>query len=162
MNDKTRKAAARAGERQKRQRAENSPANEQIKLLFSLPCVISWSDGSTSQSPIGQVFYNEEAYSRYAEYKRSGKPYPLRVDAIEPDEAEQVKKSSIFPEGTTADERELMKTLCKDFSRSLEQYLEGKDPLQLAEEASKAFNAQAEEASKAMGADITDLEGAEL
>ena len=37
-----------------------------------------------------------------------------------------------------------------------------KDPLQLAEEASKAFNAQAEEASKAMGADIPDLEGAEL
>lgn len=36
------------------------------------------------------------------------------------------------------------------------------DPLQLAEEASRVINAQAEEATNAMSANIPDLEGAEL
>lgn len=161
MNEQ-RKKAAKAGQRQKKQRAENSPADEQIKLVFSLPCLIRWSDGSTSQSPIGQVFYTEEAYTRYKKYKQSGKPYPVRVEAIEPAEADKDKASSIFPEDTIAGEWELMKTICKGFTDALEQYVAEKDPLQLAEEASKVINAQAEEATKAMSADIPDLEGVEL
>ena len=162
MNREDRRKAAVAGKRQKQKRTDNSPANEQIKLIFSLPCLIRWSDGSVSKSPIGQVFYTEEAYTRYKEYKRSGKPYPVRVEAIEPAEADKEKASSIFSEGTIADEWELMKTMCKNFSRALEQYVEEKDPLQLAEEASQVINAQAEEATNAMSANIPDLEGAEL
>lgn len=160
MSEQRRKAA-KAGQRQKKQRAENSPADEQIKLVFSLPCLIRWSDGSTSQSPIGQVFYTEEAYTRYKKYKQSGKPYPVRVEAIEPAEADKDKASSIFPDGTAEDEYKLLQKMSEDFTKALQQHLELAHDEQL-EQATAVIMKQAEEATEAMSKDIPDLEGAEL
>lgn len=140
--------AARAGQAQRKRRAESPPRDEQIKQVFNLPCRICWSDGSTSESPIGQVFYDDTAYDRYKGYRQSGKPYPVRLEAIEPED--KTKPSTIFPTGTVAGEWEIAQTLCKGFTRAIKLFVEEVDPLQLADEASRAFTLQAEEATREM------------
>lgn len=128
----------------KRKQERKTPAEEQIKKLFSKPCVIRWSDGSESRAAIGDIFYTEEAYDRYKAYKESGKPYPIEVNPLE-DTA-----TLIFPEDPDG-ERELFQKICNEFTSALRQFVgeaptrTQKDPLQLADEATTIFNQQAEE-----------------
>lgn len=143
----------------KRKRAEEDPRAEQIAAVFALPCIMFWSDGSQTDTTLAQAFTTEEDYNRYKQYKRSGKAYPVRVEAKELPEAELNQPSTIFPQGTRGEEYGLIKTMCQHFTEALEQFVarEGNtmtekkvDPLQLADEASEAFTSQAEEASRAM------------
>lgn len=102
-----------------RQKNRKTPAEDQIKKLFSKPCVIRWSDGHESRSIIGDVFYTEEAYSRYREYKNNGKPYPVAVE-IEP-----IKDPDtiVFPEDPDG-ERKLCERISQDFTQALKQFVE--------------------------------------
>lgn len=100
----------------KRKQERETPAEEQIKKLFSKPCVIRWSDGSESRAAIGDIFYTEEAYDRYKAYKESGKPYPIEVNPLE-DTA-----TLIFPEDPDG-ERELFQKICNEFTSALRQFV---------------------------------------
>lgn len=95
----------------KRKQERKTPAEEQIKKLFSKPCVIRWSDGSESRAAIGDIFYTEEAYDRYKAYKESGKPYPIEVNPLE-DTA-----TLIFPEDPDG-ERELFQKYVMSLQRT--------------------------------------------
>ena len=132
---------------------DRDPRWEQFQELTSLPIQITWSDGSISQSSLGQTFWSEESYQRYARYKAEGKIYPVAVAAAIADDKEQPSK--IFPEGTQADDYQILQKMCQDFSKALSQYLS-------IEEATTAIMKQAEEATAAMQADLPDLQGADL
>lgn len=79
----------------KRLRAEKDPRAEQLAAIFSLPCNMFWSDGSQTETTLGQAFTTEEDYNRYKQYKQNGKAYPVRVEATEPPEAELKEPSTI-------------------------------------------------------------------
>ncbi|MBR5862089.1 MAG: hypothetical protein IKZ08_02045 [Bacteroidales bacterium] len=132
---------------------EKDPRWEQFQELTSLPIQITWSDGSTSQSNLGQTFWSEESYQRYAGYKAEGKIFPVSVAAAI--EADKEKPSKIFPEGTQADDQQILQKMCQDFTKALKQYLD-------LEEATTEIMKQAEEATAAMQADLPDLQGADL
>ena len=108
----------------KRLRAEKDPRAEQIAAIFSLPCHMFWSDGSQTETTLGQAFTTEEDYNRYKKYKQSGKAYPVRVEAAELPEAELKKPSTIFAQGTKSGELDLLKKMCEDFTESLQKFLE--------------------------------------
>ena len=108
----------------RRRRAEEDPRAEQIVAISSLPCIMLWSDGSKTETTLAQAFTTEEDYSRYRKYKRSGKAYPVRVEAAEPPEAELKEPSTIFPQGTKSGEYEVLKTMCKGFTEALQQFVE--------------------------------------
>lgn len=118
--DKRKEAELMRAAQEKQKRGRKTPAEEQIKKLFSKPCIIRWSNGEESNAIIGEVFYTEEAYSRYKAYKESGKPYPVAVE-IEPlkDPA-----TIVFPEDPEG-ERELCETISRDFTQALKQFVEG-------------------------------------
>ena len=160
MNREQRRQAARAGaEAKKHQREQADPRAEQVAKLFNMPIRISWSDGRNTESTLSQCFTDERDYERYKGYKLKGKPYPVRVDAVEPTEPH--KESSIFPEGTAEDEYKLLQHISEDFTRALQRYLELTHDEQI-EQATAIIMRQAEEATAAMSKDIPDLEGAEL
>ncbi len=106
-----------------RERKREHPAEEQIKKVFELPCMFSWSDGHTSQTTLGTAFTDEGDYRRYLDYKRSGKPYPVKIEAIEPAEADKDKKSAIFPDSTIAGEYEVLKQMCQSFTDALKKFI---------------------------------------
>lgn len=91
-------------------------ADEQIKELFSKLCIVRWSDGHETQAAIGDVFYTDEAYTRYKAYKDSGKPYPVAVSPLDNGAA------TVFPEDPEG-ERETFNTLCNGFTRALKQFV---------------------------------------
>jgi hypothetical protein len=106
----------------KRKKAKTAYRQEQIEAIFSLPCIILWSDGNQSETTLGQAFTTEDDYIRYQSYKRNGKAYPLRIEAVEP--KDPTEPSRIFPTGNTkADVYELLKNLCQYFTKSLEIFL---------------------------------------
>lgn len=131
-----------------RQKKRKTPAEEQIKKLFSKPCIIRWSDGHESPAIIGDVFFTEEAYSRYRAYKESGQAYPVAVE-IDP---LQDPATILFPEDPEG-ERGLCETISKDFTRALKQYVvDAGEPVDLAqlldEEAAAEIDRQATEGQR--------------
>ena len=130
-----------------------TPAEKQFTALAEYPCILSWSNGEQNKTTLSQTFYNEDSYKRYAEYQRSGKPYPVKIEAIAPTEPQGA--SSMFSGETATTDYELIQKLCRDFTSSLQQYLS-------LEHATDRIMQQAEEATNAMSKDIPDLEGAEL
>ncbi len=108
----------------RRRRAEEDPKAERITAISSLPCIMSWSDGSRTETTIGQAFTTEKDYDRYKQYKRSGKAYPVKIEAIEPSETELKEPSNIFSQGTKSQEYRLLKIMCDGVTKSLEQILE--------------------------------------
>lgn len=109
--------------RELRERKKINPQEEQIKRMFEKPCIFSWSDGHTSPTTLATAFTGEEDYRRYLEYKRSGKPYPIKIEAVEPPEADKEKKSSIFPDSTIAGEYEVLQQMCKGFTDALMKFI---------------------------------------
>ena len=103
----------------KRLRADKDPRAEQLAAIFSLPCNKFWSDGSQTETTLGQAFTTEEDYNRYKQYKQNGKAYPVRVEATELKEP-----STIFPQGTKSGEYKVLKTMCKGFTEALQQFVE--------------------------------------
>ena len=97
--------------------------DEQIIELFNLPVIVTWSDASTSESNLKNMFSNEESYKRYADYKKNGKPYPVKVGAKAPLEADIEQPSTIFIKGTIAGDYELLKGLCERFTEELTRQL---------------------------------------
>lgn len=130
-----------------------TPAEQQFTALAEYPCILSWNNGEKSKTTLSRAFYNEDSYKRYAEYQRSGKPYPVKIEAEAP--AEPQEASSMFRGETAKTDYELIEKLCRDFTSSLQQYLS-------IDHATATIMQQAEEATKAMSKDIPDLEGAEL
>ena len=130
-----------------------TPAEKQFTALAEYPCLLSWSNGEQTQTTLSQTFYNEDSYKRYAEYQRSGKPYPVKIEAVAP--AEPQGASSLFDGEQAETDYKLLQKLCRDFTNALQQYLS-------LEHATECIMAQAEEATTAMSKDIPDLEGAEL
>lgn len=131
-----------------RQKNRKTPAEDQIKKLFSKPCIIRWSDGHESPAIIGDVFYTEEAYSRYRAYKESGKPHPVAVE-IDP---LQDPATIVFPEDPEG-ERRLCETISEGFTKALKQFVEqAGEPVDLPplvdDEAAEEINRQAEEAQR--------------
>ena len=61
-----------------------TPAEQQITALMEYPCIMSWSNGERSKTTLSKAFYDEDSYKRYAEYQRSGKPYPVKIEAEAP------------------------------------------------------------------------------
>lgn len=108
----------------KRLRAKKDHRVEQIAAICSLPCHMFWSDGSQTETTLGQAFTTEEDYNRYKQYKQSGKAYPVRVEAAEPPEAELKEPSTIFPQGTKRGDYDLLKKMCKCFTEALQQFVE--------------------------------------
>lgn len=162
---KQRKAArAGAAAQHRQEQLKPAPREKQIAQLFNISCSLIWSDGQTTESPLANIFGSEEDYKRYKRYKDTGKAYPIRVEAIAPAEADKDKQSPIFPEGTISGDYAFIKKMCEDFTKALQQYLgiAPIDPLQLAEEAGRAFATQAEKASREMGEGIPILQGAEI
>jgi hypothetical protein len=101
-----------------RKAARKAPAEDQIKKLFSKPCIIRWSDSHESRAITGDVFYNEEAYERYRGYKKAGKPYPVSIEVL-PLEDPATIISPEDPEG----ERGLCEDLSRKFTAALQQYV---------------------------------------
>ena len=55
-----------------------TPAEQQFTALAEYPCILVWSNGERSKTTLSKAFYNEDSYKRYAEYQRSGNPYPVK------------------------------------------------------------------------------------
>ena len=130
-----------------------TPAEKQFTALAEYPCILSWSNGEQNKTTLSQTFYNEDSYKRYAEYQRSGKPYPVKIEAEAPTDPQGA--SSMFRGETASTDYALIDNMCKDFTNALRQYLS-------LEHATATIMQQADEATKAMSKDIPDLEGAEL
>ena len=159
MNREQRRQAAREGAKAQSRQQKPDPRQAQIEAVFSLPVMISWSDGHKSKSTLAQCFDTERDYERFKSYKEKGQAYPVRVDAVEPTDPNRA--SSIFPEGTVAGEYELLQKMSESFTECLQKYLGLAHDEQL-EQATAAIMKQAAEATEAMSKDIPDLEGAEL
>lgn len=130
-----------------------TPAEKQFTAFAEYPCILTWSNGEQNKTTLSRTFYDEDSYKRYAEYKRSGKPYPVKIEAEAPTEPQGA--SSMFRGETASTDFALLEKLCRDFTSSLQHYLSFED-------ATATIMQQAEEATKAMSKDIPDLEGAEL
>lgn len=130
-----------------------TPAEQQITALMEYPCIMSWSNGERSKTTLSKAFYDEDSYKRYAEYQRSGKPYPVKIEAEAPTDPQGA--SSMFRGGTAYTDYTLLDKMCRDFTTALQQYLS-------IDTATATIMQQAEEATEAMSKDIPDLEGAEL
>lgn len=130
-----------------------TPAEQQFTALTEYPCILTWSNGEQSKTTLSRAFCNEDSYKRYAEYQRSGKPYPVKIEAEAPTDPQGA--SSMFRGGTASTDYALIDNMCKDFTNALRQYLS-------LEHATATIMQQADEATKAMSKDIPDLEGAEL
>ena len=99
-------------------------ATTQIADIINYPVIVTWSDASTSESTLKNVFSNVESYKRYADYKKNGKPYPVRVDIEEPLEADKELDSSIFIGDTLESEYKLINALCERFNDELKRQYE--------------------------------------
>lgn len=99
-----------------------TPAEKQIGQVFDYPCIFSWSDGHQSKTTLSRAFHNEDSYKRYAEYKRTGKPYPVKIEAVAP--VEPAKASAIFPNGTAQVDYGVVQHIADDLTTALKQYLE--------------------------------------
>ena len=130
-----------------------TPAEQQFTALTEYPCILTWSNGEQSKTTLSRAFCNEDSYKRYAEYQRSGKPYPVKIEAEAPTDPQGA--SSMFRGETASTDYALIDNMCKDFTNALRQYLS-------LEHATPTIMQQADEATKAMSKDIPDLEGAEL
>lgn len=130
-----------------------TPAEQQFTALTEYPCILTWSNGEQSNTTLSRAFCNEDSYKRYAEYQRSGKPYPVKIEAEAPTDPQGA--SSMFRGETASTDYALIDNMCKDFTNALRQYLS-------LEHATATIMQQADEATKAMSKDIPDLEGAEL
>lgn len=130
-----------------------TPAEQQFTALAEYPCILVWSNGERSKTTLSRAFYNEDSYKRYAEYQRSGKPYPVKIEAETPTDPQGA--SSMFRGETASTDYALIDNMCKDFTNALRQYLS-------LEHATATIMQQADETTKAMSKDIPDLEGAEL
>lgn len=130
-----------------------TPAEQQFTALTEYPCILTWSNGEQSKTTLSRAFCNEDSYKRYAEYQRSGKPYPVKIEAETPTDPQGA--SSMFRGETASTDYALIDNMCKDFTNALRQYLS-------LEHATATIMQQADEATKAMSKDIPDLEGAEL
>lgn len=130
-----------------------TPAEQQLTALAEYPCILTWSNGERSKTTLSRAFCNEDSYKRYAEYQRSGKPYPVKIEAEAPTDPQGA--SSMFIGETASTDYALIDNMCKDFTNALQQYLS-------LEHATATIMQQADEATKAMSKDIPDLEGAEL
>ena len=130
-----------------------TPAEQQFTALTEYPCILTWSNGEQSKTTLSRAFCNEDSYKRYAEYQRSGKPYPVKIEAEAPTDPQGA--SSMFRGETASTDYALIDNMCKDFTNALRQYLS-------LEHATATIMQQADEATKAMSKDIPDLEGAEL
>lgn len=130
-----------------------TPAEQQFTALTEYPCILTWSNGEQSKTTLSRAFCNEDSYKRYAEYQRSGKPYPVKIEAEAPTDPQGA--SSMFRGKTASTDYALIDNMCKDFTNALRQYLS-------LEHATATIMQQADEATKAMSKDIPDLEGAEL
>jgi hypothetical protein len=130
-----------------------TPAEQQITALMEYPCIMSWSNGERSKTTLSKAFYDEDSYKRYAEYQRSGKPYPVKIEAEAPTDPQGA--SSMFRGETAYTDYTLLDKMCRDFTTALQQYLS-------IDTATATIMQQAEEATEAMSKDIPDLEGAEL
>jgi len=132
----------------KRKQERKTPAEEQIKKLFSKPCVIRWSNGAESTAVIGDVFFTEEAYDRYKAYKDSGKAYPVEIEILPLQDPAAV----VFPEDPEG-ERKLCETISLNFTQALKQYVAGTGepvdiPKLLDEEAAAEIDRRAEDGQK--------------
>lgn len=107
-------------DRQKRAK-RTAPAEKQMQAVFNYPCIFIWSDGHQSETTLSRAFNNEDSYKRYLEYKQSGKPYPVKIEAVAP--AAPTNASTIFPEGTAQGEFELVKNMCERFTAALKQFV---------------------------------------
>lgn len=132
---------------------DRTPAEQQFTALAEYPCILIWSNGERSKTTLSKAFCNEDSYKRYAEYQRSGKPYPVKIEAEAP--ADPERASSMFRGDTASTDYALIDNMCKDFTNALQQYLS-------IDNATATIMRQAEEATVAMSKDIPDLEGAEL
>lgn len=113
----------------KRRRAETYRAEEQLNAIHALPCRMFWSDGSQTETTLGESFYSEKDYYRYKKYKKSGKAYPVRVEVIEPPKEELEKPSTIFPKGTKGGEYKALKKMCEMYTGALERYIINDTPI---------------------------------
>ena len=109
-----------AGAMRKRKRALD-PIAEQLGVFFSKPCTLFWSDGSQSETTLAQAFTGEADYKRYEKYKRDGKAYPVKVEAVEPKDPDA--PSTVFPQGTEGEDYGLLCKMCEDFTFSLKAFL---------------------------------------
>lgn len=107
----------------RRRRAEADPLTEQIESLCSQPCYMIWSDGNRTETSLAQAFTTEEDYDRYKEYKRSGKAYPVGVEAKELTEEEIKEPSGVFIGETREAEYRLYKYMCDKFTDALNYFI---------------------------------------
>ena len=98
-----------------------TPAEQQFTALAEYPCILVWSNGERSKTTLSRAFYNEDSYKRYAEYQRSGKPYPVKIEAEAPTDPQGA--SSMFRGETASTDYTLLEKMCKDFTNALQQYL---------------------------------------
>lgn len=98
-----------------------TPAEQQITTLMEYPCIMSWSNGERSKTTLSKAFYDEDSYKRYAEYQRSGKPYPVKIEAEAPTDPQGA--SSMFRGETAYTDYTLLDKMCRDFTTALQQYL---------------------------------------
>ena len=96
---------------------------EEIADIINRPVIVTWSDASTSESNLKNMFSSEESYKRYAEYKKNDKPYPVKVEAIAPLQADKDNQSTICIKGTITGDYELIKGLCERFTEELTRQL---------------------------------------
>ena len=111
------------GASKSKERPKQDLLEKQIVKVAEIPVIVTWSDNSTSESTLKSMFKDEESYKHYEECKKNGNRYPVKVEAIEPLEADKEKRSNIFFTGTLTDDYEVAKMLCKGFNESLQRYL---------------------------------------
>lgn len=108
-----------------RYRREREPRlTKQIEQICSQPCYMTWSDGNQTETSLLQAFTTEEDYDRYKEYKRSGKPYPVKVEAKEMTEEELKSPSGVFIGETREAEYRIYKFMCDKFTSALNYFVE--------------------------------------
>ena len=123
MNKQRRIGLSGAAAKHNQLKSMPSPRESQLEKVFNYPTTLIWSDKTQTTTTLRNAFATEADYQRYKEYKNSGKPYPVKVEAIPPADNERDDQSPIFPEGTKSGDYNIVSKMCEDFSDALQQYL---------------------------------------
>ena len=95
-----------------------------LQAVSAYPCIFYWSDGSQSKTTIN-AFNSEDDYNRYLDYKLSGKPYPVKIEAVPPTEPSGA--SNGITHKTAQDDYEVISHIAESLTKALTRfYAEGK------------------------------------
>ena len=95
-----------------------------LQAVSAYPCTFYWSDGSQTATTM-DAFYNEDDYNRYLDYKLSGKPYPVKIEAVPPTEPNA--PSNGITHKTAQDDYNTIQGCCEGINKALTRfYAEGK------------------------------------